>query len=239
MRPLPEASSARGAAMGRADTTSDRDYPVQFEAERLQWVDGDYDQGGAYWGQNRGEYIFRFEGESGDGLESMFVRARDIEEAKKQVLDRYANASFSPGAELEAFTAAYAEAALFSTANDLHNDDPQEPEYLNDAGYPVSEATMDFFRRDCERFMTEKADALATALETPGYTVEQAGHDFWLDRNGHGAGFGDRRLGDVGEELADYSRAMSSVDLFVMDGEVHAEGEDLAPVESAEAPRPS
>jgi len=29
----------------------------------------------------------------------------------------------------------------------------------------------------------------------------QIAHDFWLTRNGHGAGFWDRELGDLGDEL--------------------------------------
>lgn len=36
---------------------------------------------------------------------------------------------------------------------------------------------------DCARFQAEAGDNLA------GYPLEHAGHDFWLTRNGHGAGF--------------------------------------------------
>lgn len=35
----------------------------------------------------------------------------------------------------------------------------------------------------------------------------QLGHDFWLTRNGHGAGFWDRGLGDVGERLTAAARS--------------------------------
>ena len=64
MYELSEVGGSRGAPMGRSDNIVDTDYPVEFEIERLQWVDGDYDQGGAYWGGGGGEYIYRAEGES-------------------------------------------------------------------------------------------------------------------------------------------------------------------------------
>jgi len=38
------------------------------------------------------------------------------------------------------------------------------------------------------------------------YSYEQAGHDFWLTRNGHGAGFWDRGLGDLGDKLTEVSK---------------------------------
>ena len=43
---------------------------------------------------------------------------------------------------------------------------------------------------------------------------ERAGHDFWLTRNGHGAGFWDRGLGDLGDMLADAARVYGGVDLY-------------------------
>lgn len=45
--------------------------------------------------------------------------------------------------------------------------------------------------------------------------VGQAGHDFWLTRNGHGAGFWDRGLGDVGERLSDAAKAWGSANIHV------------------------
>lgn len=39
-----------------------------------------------------------------------------------------------------------------------------------------------------------------------------AGHDFWLTRVGHGAGFWDRGLGDLGERLTDASKAYGMPD---------------------------
>lgn len=56
--------------------------------------------------------------------------------------------------------------------------------------------------RDCAQFVTANRDD-ASELE-----LEQLGHDLWLTRNGHGAGFWDRGLGEVGERLAAAARDM-------------------------------
>lgn len=55
---------------------------------------------------------------------------------------------------------------------------------------------------DCTQFQTAHADLLERAYEARGYSDEYAGHDFWLTRNGHGAGFWDRGLGEVGDALS-------------------------------------
>lgn len=44
------------------------------------------------------------------------------------------------------------------------------------------------------------------------------GHDLHLTRNGHGAGFWDRGLGDVGDRLAEAARALGELELYVADG---------------------
>jgi hypothetical protein len=46
---------------------------------------------------------------------------------------------------------------------------------------------------------------------------ERAGHDFWLTRNGHGAGFWDRGLGTLGNRLSAAAKVYSGCDLFVGD----------------------
>lgn len=46
----------------------------------------------------------------------------------------------------------------------------------------------------------------------------RAGHDFWLSRNGHGAGFWDRGYGKTGERLHEASKPYGSC-MFIWDGE--------------------
>jgi hypothetical protein len=54
-----------------------------------------------------------------------------------------------------------------------------------------------------------------------GLTDEQIGHDFWMTRNHHGAGFWDRGLGEQGVKLTEIAHAYGSVDCYVdSNGEV-------------------
>lgn len=55
--------------------------------------------------------------------------------------------------------------------------------------------TAERVRADCAAFYD------ANAADLSDIPAESAGHDFWLTRCHHGAGFWDRGLGDVGERL--------------------------------------
>jgi hypothetical protein len=48
------------------------------------------------------------------------------------------------------------------------------------------------------------------------WSEEQFGHDFWLTRNGHGAGFWDRGF-PLGNTLKDCAKAFGSSDCYVGD----------------------
>jgi hypothetical protein len=56
-----------------------------------------------------------------------------------------------------------------------------------------------------------------TLLLDSGGSTEQHGSDFWLTRNGHGAGFWDRGYGRVGTQLSDAAKTYGSVDLYLGD----------------------
>ena len=95
MKPLlPNAVSQRGASMGRSASILEPSAPIKFRLYALQWVDGDYDEGGAYWGYVRGENIYRAIGEGPEFVNEMFVRAKSREEAKAGVLKEFKNARF-------------------------------------------------------------------------------------------------------------------------------------------------
>ncbi|MEK6884016.1 MAG: hypothetical protein AABY22_30580 [Nanoarchaeota archaeon] len=52
-----------------------------------------------------------------------------------------------------------------------------------------------------------------------GIVSEQIGHDFWLSRNHHGAGFFDRNLGEVGDKLQAISGEFKELNVFeIYDG---------------------
>lgn len=86
----------------------------------------------------------------------------------------------------------------------------------------IAPATLEEMRDDCQAFlMSNHADIVA--MMAAGFSPAAIGHDFWLTRNGHGAGFWDRGLGDLGERLSSDARVYGGVDLYTGDdGQVWA-----------------
>jgi hypothetical protein len=88
---LSNVSCKYGAPMGRPNVLpEDRNAKVKLRLVRLRWVDGDYDQGGVYWGNPGGSSIYW----ATDGATDVFVRAKSRVEAKVQVLHHLPNARF-------------------------------------------------------------------------------------------------------------------------------------------------
>lgn len=109
--------------------------------------------------------------------------------------------------KLDKFTRAYLEAALFTS-----NDDNDEP---LDKNFSVSDFAPEAVKqavKDCESFQDKYADLLSEAGDS-----EQNGYDFWLTRNGHGAGFWDRDYGEVGDALTRAAKAYGGTDAYVGD----------------------
>ena len=82
--------------------------------------------------------------------------------------------------------------------------------------------------QDCDRFQRENEELLNEAYQTMTrdgyghirlYDVTDAGHDFFLSRNGHGTGFWDRGLGEVGDKLHEAASAFGGVDVLPGEGE--------------------
>ena len=87
------AYSSRGADMGRRDwgLIEHRNRPMMMHLQRVSFVDGDYDLGGAYWG-GYGEPLFCAWAE--DIEARVFVRAKDRDAAKLKVNEHFLNAKF-------------------------------------------------------------------------------------------------------------------------------------------------
>jgi len=64
--------------------------------------------------------------------------------------------------------------------------------------------------KDAEEFYT-KAEKL---LQKTGGDPRQHGTDFWLTRNGHGAGFWDRGYGDLGDKLTAFAEKYGNIDVI-------------------------
>lgn len=120
------------------------------------------------------------------------------------------------------FTEQYIDTALWASIDD--EGQPLDANYDVPDLSPECKAKME---ADCQSFQQHHAKLLekAYATELPGtahYSDGAAGHDFFLSRNGHGAGFWDRGLGKVGDELHTAAKAYSSFDLYVGDdGKIH------------------
>jgi len=114
--------------------------------------------------------------------------------------------------ELDVFTRAYLECALWSSTDD--NGVPLDQEHTIE---DIESNTLGKLVSDCEAFQRDNMGHIIGNLE-------QAGHDFWLTRNGHGAGFwdGDWR-DDLGKILTDRSEAFGQIDLYIGDdGKIYA-----------------
>lgn len=121
---------------------------------------------------------------------------------------------------MDKFTEAYIVCALWSSVDD--NDVPLDSNYSFSDIAPEALSRME---KDCVDFQQANGTLLQQAYDNiTWYTVAQAGHDFWLTRNGHGAGFWDRGLGDVGEQLTTQAKVYGTCDLYVGDdGKVYAQ----------------
>lgn len=113
--------------------------------------------------------------------------------------------------KFNAFFNAYITAALWSSVDD--NGDPLDANYTGESIAPV---TVEKMRADCQKFLTENYDLLSQVYKMAD-DYSSAGHDFWLTRNGHGAGFWDRGFGYIGDALTDRSTEFKECPLYVGD----------------------
>jgi len=105
--------------------------------------------------------------------------------------------------------------ALWSSV-DFDTDEPLDASHgIQDFAPETSKALI----ADLEAFIEANADDIALS----GLTGEAVGHDFWLTRNSHGAGFWDRGLDWLGDRLTAACKPYGSVDLYVGDdGAIYA-----------------
>lgn len=95
-RKLNEVDCKYGAPMGRRDILPDDcTVPCKLHLVRLRWFDGDYDQGGAYWGRViGGSDVYWAYGDAAEVDAQVFVWAKDREDAKAVVREKLPNARF-------------------------------------------------------------------------------------------------------------------------------------------------
>jgi hypothetical protein len=113
---------------------------------------------------------------------------------------------------LDGFTQGYITAAFW-----LLDESLAEKGYEATFAY-LAPSALDDMCNDCDTFQQYASRWLEAAYERQDYNEEQAGHDFWLTRNHHGAGFWDRGLGRMrGDRLTNLAHAYSETDLYLGD----------------------
>ncbi len=121
--------------------------------------------------------------------------------------------------KLDRFTQAYIECALWCS-HDWVEENEDNPETFEGNGYTVddiSEECMTAIIEDCTAFQRDNEEMLSQAGDD-----SQNGHDFWLTRHGHGAGFWDRGYpSPVGRTLSDASKVYGEVNLYSKDGKIY------------------
>lgn len=83
------------------------------------------------------------------------------------------------------------------------------------AEVPFSAEAQVSARDEVTDFVTQNIEAIREFQRVTGHGWEQIGIDFWLTRNGHGAGFWDRGAGEVGKHLTEASKPWGEVNAWI------------------------
>ncbi len=112
---------------------------------------------------------------------------------------------------IDEFTKHYIITALWSS---IHDDgSPLDHDYHSS---DLSPETLTAMAADCKRFQEQAAGMIEDDLG-------QAGHDFWLTRNGHGAGFWDGGWPKHGDKLTRIASACGERHLYVNNNLIYQE----------------
>jgi len=221
----------RGAALGRRDIL---DAPADFAGKLVLnriYLTGDYDSNGTYWGGGPGTLPLYWYADD-DGQIDACLRAKDREDAKRQILEKYEKARFHETEwQLDEFVNGYIGAAFWSS-NDESDETGGQPMDANYDASDLAASSLESIRRDCARFIeANKLDLELFVAALPRGSSDDgpwslAGYCFWLNRNGHGTGFWDRGVGAIGDRLSTACEKFGPSDLCVGDdGEVYVSPE--------------
>ncbi len=127
----------------------------------------------------------------------------DAAETIESVVQSVSEAHTPP---LDTFTRAYVDAIIFTESG---------PDNLRDKTLSdFSPSAVTKIQQDCAKFQSENAELI-------GSRYEDAGHDFWLTRNNHGAGFWDGGWpDDVDGKLSQAAEAFGTSEVYVGDDDL-------------------
>lgn len=116
-------------------------------------------------------------------------------------------------ADLQAMVESYIETALWSSTECTEDGEMGEPLDENYSAEDIDDSLFAEMVSDCDSFRDGQAELLEDV------SPSDMGHNFWLSRNGHGAGFFDSDA-EHADELQKACRPYGSVDLMVHEGRV-------------------
>lgn len=167
-----------------------------------------YDGGDYYWHPFSGDYNELFE--ITDTLRDYYPKNKEkgTLSGRKDWSPKPKTALTDSPQDVAQFMDGYIETALWST-----NDETGKGEFL-DENYK----STDIAPKTMETMIEDGLAFLEANLDDIGHRLSRAGHDFWLTRNGHGAGFWD---GDWPEpaatRLTQNAHAYGGFDLYIGD----------------------
>jgi len=120
------------------------------------------------------------------------------------------------------FLSAYIECALWSTLDQSDENTGGNPLDKNYTRDDIAPETLQRITEDCKRFYDSMRDTWEgnyIGSASNEYTEAQlAGHDFWLTRNRHGAGFWDGNWSEeVSDQLDEVAHDSGEYDLYLGD----------------------
>jgi len=116
---------------------------------------------------------------------------------------------------------AYIQTALWSSSDDEDNSLDSQYGYEDVAQESITKA-----KSDLKSLIQQLKQAKLYDVYMQEYDLSQLAHDFWLTRNGHGAGFWDRDYStdDLGDKITDIVKKFRPVDAVVGDdGKIYFE----------------
>lgn len=202
MKQFTKVSGRFGAPMGRQPIFDNPDATVTVF--KVNMVDGDYDDGGAYWGGPPNDPLYCARG---DGFLD-FTRAKNQIEAEVHLQDQNCQINIvrDDNEIVNSFVEGYLICAAWADA----------PEGSNAR---FSKRAKEQALVDCQDFIATCRELFFEALEWRD--AEHLGHDFWLSRCGHGTGFWDRaelEVDGIGDDLHAKAEVFRGVSLYAERG---------------------
>lgn len=125
--------------------------------------------------------------------------------------------------DIDSIVSSYLEAVIFTEYDNGVTITEEDPEYDEDGDniiYPFNDKSVDDFSDEAKNQAYEEIawfiDNAGSAIDD--ITDESIGHDIWLTRNGHGAGFWDKGYdSDIEEVLEQLSKDLGDMYAYVGD----------------------